>query len=95
MSRIYDTDLDKNRANYTPLSPLSFLRRARDVYPDHPAVVYGERGYSWNETYTRCTRLADALARRGVDRATRSPSWPPTFPRCSKLISPSPWRARC
>ena len=66
MSNIYDTDLDQNAANYTPLSPLSFLERTRDVYPDHTAVVYGDRRYTWSQTHERCVRLADALKRRGV-----------------------------
>jgi fatty-acyl-CoA synthase len=66
MSCIYDTDLDRNTANYTALSPLSFFRRTRDVYPGHPSVVYGARRYTWSETYARCTRLADALRQRGI-----------------------------
>ncbi len=66
MSHLYDTDLDKNPANYAPLSPLSFLRRTRDVYPLHSAVIHGERCYSWAETYQRCVRLADVLRARGI-----------------------------
>jgi fatty-acyl-CoA synthase len=66
MSNIYDTDLEQNAANHTALSPLSFLRRACDVYPDHPAVIYGSRRYGWAETYARCVQLADALRGRGI-----------------------------
>ena len=66
MNSIYDNELGRNTANYTALSPLSFFRRANDVYPDKVAVVYGERRYSWSEAYGRCTRLADALRRRGI-----------------------------
>jgi len=62
----YDTDLDKNAANYTPLSPLTFIERAAAVYPERLAQVHGEIRYSWAETYVRCRRLASALRQRGV-----------------------------
>jgi len=62
----YSTDLDKNAANYTPLSPLTFIERAASVYPQRCAVIYGETRHSWQETYRRCRRLADALRRQGV-----------------------------
>jgi fatty-acyl-CoA synthase len=68
MSSLYDVDLGRNAANYEALSPLSFLRRTRDVYPDRASVVYGARRYTWSQTYERCVRLADALRRRGVKR---------------------------
>ncbi|WP_170392285.1 acyl-CoA synthetase [Ruegeria arenilitoris] len=63
---IYQRDLDKGRANFTALSPLSYIERTAAVYPDYPAVVYGDRRYSWSQTYARCRRLASALAARGV-----------------------------
>ncbi len=66
MSNLYHADLDPNPANYTPLSPLSFLSRTRDIYPDHPAVVYGDRRYTWSEVSERCARLASALSGRGI-----------------------------
>jgi len=62
----YSTDLDKNAANYTPLSPLTFIERAAAVYPEHTAQIHGERRYSWAETYRRCRRLASALQRRDI-----------------------------
>jgi fatty-acyl-CoA synthase len=62
----YNTDLDKNAANYTPLSPLTFLERAAAVYPERIAQIHGERRYSWGETYSRCRRLASALQQRGI-----------------------------
>jgi fatty-acyl-CoA synthase len=64
----YDTDLDKNAANYTPLSPLSFIERAASVYPERVAQIHGALRYSWAETYSRCRRLASALRQRGVDK---------------------------
>lgn len=67
-ANIYERHLDQCQANYTPLSPLSFIERTAQVYPDYPSVVYGVRRYSWAETYTRCRRLASALDRRGIGR---------------------------
>ena len=64
----YDTDLDQNAANYVPLSPLSFIRRAAAVYPNRAAVVHGDRGFTWNETYSRARRLASALQRKGIGK---------------------------
>ena len=55
---IYDIDLDQTEANYTPLSPLSFIRRTAAVYPDIISVIHGKRRYTWAETYKRCKRLA-------------------------------------
>lgn len=60
--------LEKNPANYVPLSPLSFLARARDVYPDRRAIIYGDRRYSWCQVHERATRLASALIRNGVEQ---------------------------
>ena len=62
----YARDLDRNAANYAPLTPISFLERAASVYPDRLAVVHGPRRYSWRETYARCRRLASALVGKGV-----------------------------
>ncbi len=76
----YETDLDKAPANYVPLSPLSFIRRAAAVYPNHPALVYSGATYSWSETYTRCRRLASALAARGVRRGETVAVMAPNIP---------------
>jgi len=62
----YDTDLDKNPANYTPLSPITFIERAAAVYPERVAQIHGEQRFSWAQTYERCRRLASALQQRGV-----------------------------
>ncbi|MGV6803182.1 MAG: AMP-binding protein, partial [Ruegeria sp.] len=65
-NNIYQRDLDKSPANFTPLSPLSYLERTAAVCPDYTSVVYGDRRYSWAQTYARCRKLASALAARGV-----------------------------
>ncbi len=62
----YEQNLDKNAANYAPLTPLTFLERAAYVYPDRVAVIHGKRRYSWSEIYARCRRLGSALVRRGI-----------------------------
>src|SRR5687768_9012293 len=59
-------DLDRNRANYAPLTPLSFMERSAYVYPNRVAVVHGGQRYTWKQTYERSRRLASALARRGI-----------------------------
>jgi fatty-acyl-CoA synthase len=64
----YDTDLDKNPANYQPLTPLSFLERAASVFPDHTAIVHGSLRRSYRDFYARARRLASALAQRGIGR---------------------------
>jgi fatty-acyl-CoA synthase len=65
---IFEIGLDKNTANHVPLSPLSFLKRSATVYPDKIAVIHGEKKYTYREFYTRCRRLASALAGRGIGR---------------------------
>ena len=62
----FSTDLDKNKANFTPLSPLSFITRAKDIYPHYESVVYGNRSYTWLQTYDRCTKFASALTKQGI-----------------------------
>jgi len=63
-----DLDLTRNAANYAPLSPLIFLDRAADVYPERTAIVHGGVRQSWGETRARCRRFATALQRRGFAR---------------------------
>jgi fatty-acyl-CoA synthase len=65
-SRRYETGLERNRANYAALTPLTFLDWSAQVYPEHPAVVHGSRRQTWSETGRRCRRLASALVARGV-----------------------------
>ena len=62
----YESGLDRNDANFVPLSPLSFLRRTATVYPERTAIVHGDIRRSWAETYARCRRLASALTKRGI-----------------------------
>jgi fatty-acyl-CoA synthase len=65
MNSMYQQGLDKCEANYTPLSPLSFVERAASVYPQRTSVVHGARRFTWRETFARCRRLDSALRQRG------------------------------
>ena len=62
----HEIGLDKGKANYVPLSPLSFIQRAALVYPDTISLIHGEQLWTWSETFTRCRRLASALTQRGI-----------------------------
>ena len=79
----YEQDLDKNAANYAPLSPLTFIERTAQVYPDRVAVIHGAQRYTWRETFARCRRLASALSRRGIGPgdtvAVMLPNTPPMY----------------
>ena len=65
---IYETGLEQNSANYTPLSPVSLLRRAAWIYPDKPAVIQNDRVLNWGEVFQRCQRMASALTKRGLGK---------------------------
>jgi fatty-acyl-CoA synthase len=93
----YHIGLDRNAANYAPLTPLTFLERAAYVYPDRLSVVHGDERYTWRQTYARCRRLASALASRGVGRndtvAVMAPNTPPMYeahfgvPMCGAVLN--------
>ncbi|WP_096696215.1 acyl-CoA synthetase [Polaromonas sp. AER18D-145] len=81
MPSIFDQDLPRNEANYAALSPLSFIERTAEVYPDRLAVVHGGLRRSWAEVFTRCRQLASALQQRGIGKgdtvAVMLPNTPP------------------
>jgi len=64
----YDIDLDRNPANYQPLTPLGFLERAAAVFPRHTAIIHGPLRRSYAEFYARARRLGSALAKHGIKR---------------------------
>ncbi|NMG71235.1 acyl-CoA synthetase [Parazoarcus communis] len=64
----YDTGLDKNPANYVPLTPLTFIERSAYIYPDRIAVIHGQRRLTWREVFERSRRLASALKQLGVGK---------------------------
>ncbi|NIR30940.1 MAG: acyl-CoA synthetase [Gammaproteobacteria bacterium] len=65
-TNMYEQGLDRGPANYSPLTPLSFLERSAAVYPEKPAVIHGEHVINYREFLQRCRLLASALALRGV-----------------------------
>lgn len=65
-AQAYSLGLDKNAANYVPLTPLRFLDRTADVYPNRTAVIHGAFRQTWAETRDRCYRLASALVKQGI-----------------------------
>src|SRR5512144_3342448 len=81
----YEQGLERNEANYTPLTPVSFLAKAAAVYPERVAVVHGRVRRTWKETYARCRRLASALERRGVRRGDTVAALLPNVPAMMEL----------
>ena len=81
MSTIFDQDLPRNDANFAAMSPLNFIERTAEVYPDRLAVVHGDLRRTWGEVYSRCRQLASALQRAGVGKgdtvAVMLPNTPP------------------
>ena len=81
MANIFNTDLPKNSANYAAQSPLAFIERTAEVYPDKLAVVHGNLRRTWLDTFTRCRQLASALEKHGITKgdtvAVMLPNTPP------------------
>ena len=76
----YEEALDRGPANYAPLTPLSFLARAATVYPGKPAVIHGDRAFTYADFYARCRRLGSALRRRGIRRGDTVAVMAPNVP---------------
>jgi fatty-acyl-CoA synthase len=68
MANPYETDLDRNPANFQPLTPITFLERAAATFPNHVAIILGKLAISYREFWARSQRLASALARRGIGK---------------------------
>ena len=77
---IFVRGLARNAANHVPLTPVSFLERSADIYPDKIAVRHGRLAYTYREFAVRCRRLASALARRGVRRGDTVAVMAPNVP---------------
>ena len=81
MTSIYDQDLPQTPANHAPMSPLSFIERTAEVYPQRLAVVHGDLRQDWATTYARTRQLASALSRAGIGKndtvAVMLPNTPP------------------
>ncbi len=81
MTSKYDQHLPRNPANFAPLSPLGFIERTAEVYPERLAIVHGSLRQTWSQTYARCRQLASALQRAGIGKndtvAVMLPNTPP------------------
>ncbi|MDX1635619.1 MAG: acyl-CoA synthetase [Marinobacter sp.] len=80
MSSIFETGLEPTEANHAALTPLDFIARTAEVYPDYPAVIHGGIRRNWRETYQRCRRLASALADRGIGKGDTVAAMLPNIP---------------
>ncbi len=80
MANPFETNLDKNPANFQPLTPLSFIERSAATYPNRTAVIYGDIRRTWSETYARCRRLASALENHGLKRGETVAAMLPNVP---------------
>ena len=85
MSHPYASGLERNQANYTALTPVSFLAKAASVYPERIAVIHGQVRRTWAETYARCRKLASVLAARGVKRGETVATMLPNVPAMMEL----------
>src|SRR5262249_22639758 len=81
----YDVGLDKNPANYVPLTPLSFLERSAAVYPNHVSTVYEGRSFRWAETWERCRRFASYLMSKGIGDGDTVAAMLPNIPAMNEL----------
>ena len=81
MTSIYDQDLPQTPANFAPMSPLSFIERTAEVYPNRLAIVHGDLRQDWATTYRRCRQHASALTQAGIGKndtvAVMLPNTPP------------------
>ena len=81
MTSIFDQHLPRTEANFAALSPLSFIERTAEVYPDGLAIVHGTLRQTWAQTYARCRQLASALIQAGIGKndtvAVMLPNTPP------------------
>ena len=68
MASKYNTDLDRNPANYQPLTPLTFLERAASTFPEYPAIVHGDLKRTYSQFYARSRQLASALTNHGIGK---------------------------
>ncbi len=68
INSIYQTNLDKQAANFSALSPLTFIERAAKVYPKRTAIVHGDTRRNWEQTYQRCQQMASALSKHGIGK---------------------------
>ena len=85
MTESYNMHLDRNPANYAPLSPLSFLAKAAYTYPQRVATIHGQERWTWAQVYSRCRRLASSLSRHGIRKGDTVAAMLPNVPAMFEL----------
>ena len=65
---IYDSNLEKNKANYFPLTPISFIERTAKTQPHSLSIIYEKKKFTWSETFLRCKKIAKSLINLGVKK---------------------------
>ena len=73
MTNPYNTDLDRNPANFQPLTPLTFLERAASVFPEQVAIIHGQMRLNYRDFYRRSRQLASAFSMQGLGRGDAVP----------------------
>jgi fatty-acyl-CoA synthase len=81
----YAKGLERNRANFAPLTPLTLLDWSARTYPDHPSVIQGDLRFTWSQTYERCRRLGAALAAQGIGAGDTVAAMLPNVPAMYEL----------
>ena len=76
----FDTDLGRQAANFAALTPIDFLLRAQEVYPEHTAIIHGDLRQTWAQTAVRCRQLAAVLRERGLGRSSTVAALLPNTP---------------
>ena len=66
--RNYKTGLEKNKANYVPLSPVTFLKRTADIFPNYTSIISENNKFTWESTFTRCKLFASSLKKRKIKK---------------------------
>ena len=66
--RNHKTGLEKNKANYVPLSPVTFLKRTADIFPNYTSIISENNKFTWKTTFTRCKLFASSLKKRKIKK---------------------------
>ena len=91
MTNPYEQDLDRQPANFQPLTPITLLERAAMTYPDHLAIVHASQRISYRDFWRRSLRLASALAQRGIGKGDTVTVMLSNTRPCWRRISACPW----
>ena len=66
--RNHKTGLEKNKANYVPLSPVTFLKRTADIFPNYTSIISENNKFTWKSTFTRCKLFASSLKKKKIKK---------------------------